>query len=84
MTLVGTNSLYCEATAGNTKLHASRAHPQPLIRSIPFSQYLRIRCNCSDDPAFQMKANNLMDRLLQRGYSLICLKKGQQESHQTF
>lgn len=64
-----------QSYTGNTTLHASSAHPQPLIRSIPFSQYLHIQCNCSDDVAFHMEANNLRDRLLQRGYSLTCLKK---------
>lgn len=55
--------LYRKATAGNTILHASSAHPQPLIRFIPFSQYLRIRRNCSDDTVFQSEANKLRDRL---------------------
>lgn len=42
-------SLYRKLTAGNTILHAASAHPHSLVQSIPFSQYLHLRRNCSSE-----------------------------------
>lgn len=67
--------LYRKSTAGNSLLHASSFHPKPLLRSIPYSQYLRIRRNCSDETSFQQKELELRARLLERGYTPTCLKK---------
>lgn len=39
---IGTD-LYCKPTASNTLLHASSAHPRPLVRSIPYMQYMQLR-----------------------------------------
>lgn len=69
------SSLYRKPMAGNSILHASIFHPQALISSIPYSQYLRIRRNCSDNEVFKREADLLKARLLARGYSNTCLKK---------
>lgn len=69
------SSLYRKVTAGNTILHASSFHPKPLVNSIPHSQYLQVRRNCSDDNTFLIEAAKLRDRLLLRGYSRTSLKK---------
>lgn len=69
------SSLYRKPTAGNTILHASSAHPQSLISSIPYSQYLRIWRNCTGDDDFEQKARDLQTRLHHRAYSPKCLKK---------
>lgn len=45
-------SLYCKPIAGNTILHASSAHPHS-GQSISFSQYIRLRRNCSSEEAFK-------------------------------
>lgn len=70
-----TSSLYRKSTSGNSILHATSFHPQPLIRSIPYSQYLRVRRNCTDDIIFKREADMLRERLLTRGYSKTCLKR---------
>ena len=69
------SSLYRKPTAGNTILHAGSAHPESLVNSIPYSQYLRIRRNCSRDEDFRIHSTNLYHRLKQRGYSHRCLKR---------
>lgn len=72
------SNLYRKPTAGNTSLHVSSFHPQMLVNSIPYSQYLRTRQNCSDDASFKIEAQKLCDRLLQRGYSHASLKRAYQ------
>lgn len=59
-----TSTLYGKETAGNTILRGDSYHPKPLIQSIPYSQYLRIRRICSDEAAFQLEANNLKNTAL--------------------
>lgn len=70
-----------------TVLHGSSFHPAPLKNLIPYSQYLRLRRNCSDDILFKEEAKKLQMRLLDRGYSRSCLPKAynraiQQTCHQ--
>lgn len=69
------SKLYRKPTAGNTILYASSFHPHALIDSIPYSQYLRIKRNCSDDSIYEKEAAKLSDRLLARGYSHAFLKR---------
>lgn len=49
-------------------------HPAPLLKNIPYSQYLRIKQNCSRNCDFQKAADDLYCRLKSRGYSHSCLK----------
>lgn len=63
-------SLYRKPTAGNTILHALSAHPYSLVQCMPFSQYLRLRRECSSEEPFKYEADLLFDRLLARGYLL--------------
>ncbi|XP_073485042.1 uncharacterized protein [Aquarana catesbeiana] len=69
------SQLYRKPTAGNSLLHAASFHPKPLLSSIPYTQYLRTRRNCSDDSTFKDEADKLRTRLLERGYSRSSLKK---------
>lgn len=75
-------NLFRKPTAGNTILHSSSFHPYPLIRSIPYGQYLRLRRNCSKISDFQIEANKLRDRLIARGYSKKILKKAYKKAIQ--
>lgn len=67
--------LYRKPTAGNTLLFATSAHPTPLVRSIPYAQYLRLRRNCSQESDFKLQAKALRERLLLRGYSSTNLRR---------
>lgn len=67
--------LYCKPTAGNTLLHASSAHPHPLVHSILYAQYFRLCRKCTKDGDFYIQASTLRDRLLARGYNQTNLRK---------
>lgn len=69
------SSLCHKPFAGNTILHAISAHPQSLLDSIPYSQFLRLRMNCTLDADFHLAAKDLHDRLLQWGYRRSLLKR---------
>lgn len=73
------SNLYRKPTAGNSILHASSFHPQTLVNSIPYSQYLQIRWNCSGEQIFKAQALQLRYRLLKRGYSHASLKRAYQQ-----
>lgn len=75
------SGLYCKETAGNTILHASSSQPEPLVLSIPYVQYLRLRRYYSKDTEFMREANSLRSHLLNRGYSSSCLKKAFKRAH---
>lgn len=55
-------------------LNATSSHPAPLIASIPYGQYLRLKRNCSEGAHFESEARALRLRLRLRGYSNRCLK----------
>lgn len=69
------SSLYRKPSSGNTILHAASAHPQPLLDSIPYSQFVRLRRNCTLDSDFHQAANDLYERLRRRGYSCSLLRR---------
>ncbi|XP_040196440.1 uncharacterized protein LOC120929221 [Rana temporaria] len=73
-------NLYRKETAGNTILHYSSSHPRSLVRSIPYSQYLRLRRNCAKEEDFEKEASALYSRLLLRGYSKKVLKQAYAKS----
>lgn len=50
------SSLYRKDTAKNNLFHAKSAHPVPLKRDLPYSQFLRLCCICSNKVDFEVKA----------------------------
>lgn len=67
--------LYRKPSSANTIVHATRAHPKSLVQSIPYGQYLRLRCNFTREEDIVIRTNELRERLLKRGYTKTCLKK---------
>lgn len=57
------STLFRKSTGGNSILHAGSSHPIQLLMSIAYSQYLRIRRNCSRDIDFEKEAKALQLRL---------------------
>lgn len=70
-----TSKLHRKETAGNSLLHATSFHPEALKRSIPYSQYLRVKRNCTSYMDFQEEADKLTERFLERGYTKSSLRK---------
>lgn len=68
-------ALFHMSTVGNTILHASSAHPAPLIHSTPYGQSLRLKHNCTDSKVFEEEARKLQTWLLARGYCKKCPRK---------
>uniref|UniRef100_A0A803JBV1 Reverse transcriptase domain-containing protein n=1 Tax=Xenopus tropicalis TaxID=8364 RepID=A0A803JBV1_XENTR len=65
---IGT-TLYRKNTDRNTVLHAHSFHPPSVIRSIPYTQFLRVfRINTNLATALQ-QANEMRDRFIERGYN---------------
>ncbi|XP_053571501.1 uncharacterized protein LOC128661250 [Bombina bombina] len=74
------SSTYRKPTAGNTILHAQSAHPPHLLRSIPKSQFLRLKRNTNSDCVYDRQSDNLKNRLLARGYDSSLLETAQYEA----
>lgn len=60
-------TLFRKPTSGNTILHSSSFHPRPLINSVPYSEYLRNKLNCSNEKDYKQEAKALKTQLLKRG-----------------
>lgn len=63
-----TVSLYTKPTSRNTLLHYNSYHPRSQKESIPFSQFLRLRRNCTTVSDYLVHAEALKEKLLNRRY----------------
>lgn len=61
-------TLYRKETDKNTLLLASSFHPTSLKRSLPISQFYRLRRICHSDEDFIDQAQDMRNRFTQRGY----------------
>ena len=66
--------LHVKETDTGMTLPFNSCHPRHCVRSIPFSQCLRIRRICSSDSTFHQRSQELCDKLLKRGYPKALLK----------
>ena len=60
--------LYRKPTDGHQFVHWTSSHPRHLLESLPYSQLLRYKRNCTSDEDFQLAAAELLARFRQRGY----------------
>ena len=69
-----TTSVHYKPTDTHGYLHHSSSHPLHCKKSIPYSQLLRIRCQCSVERDFQQKAHEMCTFFEKRGYSPTLLE----------
>ena len=61
-------TLHRKETATNAILHAESHHPENLVWSIPYGEFLRIKRNCSEENEFKRHSNETRERLVKRKY----------------
>uniref|UniRef100_A0A3Q0RSG0 Helix-turn-helix domain-containing protein n=1 Tax=Amphilophus citrinellus TaxID=61819 RepID=A0A3Q0RSG0_AMPCI len=59
-------NLFLNSTDRNTILHGESLHPSSLKKSLPISQFDRIRRICSSDEGFQAQSGDLENRFIQQ------------------
>lgn len=64
-----------KGTVGSTLLHFNSSHPEPFKHSVPFSQLLRIKLNCTWEEDFLKEYRKLLERLLLQGYTKFFIHK---------
>ncbi|KAM9311570.1 uncharacterized protein PAF06_009397 [Gastrophryne carolinensis] len=69
--------VYRKPTDRVTFLHAESFHPPNLIKSLPYSQFVRIRRITSTDAQYDRKSEDLIKDLLTRGYNRADLQSAQ-------
>lgn len=62
-------STYFKETDRNGFIHTKSCHHQAWLESIPKSQFLRLRRNCTNVDDFDREASILRGRFLEKGYS---------------
>lgn len=67
------SSLYVKPTDKNSFLHAKSYHTLSLKKSLPYSQFLRIKRICSSPTDFEKEAQKLSDQFIARGYPVSWL-----------
>ena len=67
--------MYVKPTDSHQYLDASSCHVHHSIRSIPYSQALRLNRICSTQDAFDNRCNDLEEWLLKRGYNSDLVRK---------
>ncbi len=61
--------LYRKPTDRNTLLHGQSYHPTTLKRSLPISQFKRIRRICSSEQSYAQQSTDLINRFRVRGHN---------------
>ena len=70
-----TTTLYSKPTDAHTYLHNSSYHPWHLIRSIPKSQFIRIRRICTSVRDYKTHAHEFINHFTNRGYNKERLRR---------
>lgn len=65
---------YFKNTDRNSYIPTDSCHHEAWLRSVPKSQLIRLKRNCSDHEEFLAQADVLIGRFLEKGYSEVSLK----------
>ena len=68
--------LYTKPNTLNQLLLPTSAHPPSVTRGSAYSLAIRLRRICCTDELFELRAKQLMDRLLERGYAKAIVEAG--------
>lgn len=68
-------SIFRKSTDRNTILHAQSYHPKEMIGNIPYGQFLRLKRICSKESDYDIQANEMQQRFVQRGYDRKTINK---------
>ena len=68
-------TIFSKPTAAHQYLHRTSNHPPHTIRSIPKSQFIRVRRICTHLSDYWKNVNNFMKYFSKRGYQLKHLRK---------
>lgn len=60
--------VFRKPTDKNTSLHFNLNHPWHLKTNLPYSQFLRMKHNCTEESNFQYESKTLAKQLRDRGY----------------
>ena len=69
-------SVYYKPTDSHSYLLYLSSHPSHVKNSIPFSQFLRLRCLCSEDSHFSHKSESMCQFFEKRGYPASIIQAG--------
>ena len=72
--------LFTKPTDSHAYLLYSSCHPPHVKKNLPFSQFLRLRRICSEEPQFKKRCNELEKYLKVRGYSKKIIKNGRKKA----
>lgn len=67
--------LFVKPTDRNSILHFNSQHPLHVLKSIPFSQFLRVKRIVSDPQLVTVRLNEMVLKFLKRGYPNYLLKQ---------
>lgn len=61
-------STFCKSTDRNSYIPGDSCHHASWLRSVPKSQYMRLKRNCTEPEEFLVQAETLTQRFLDKGY----------------
>ena len=68
-------TIYRKPTDRNNLLKFTSHHPPPLKKSLPISQFYRLKRICSNTDDYESQSNTMLNRFREKGYPEDCLDR---------